>query len=55
MTIGSIEELDGVLTIIDTGEEDWSTTFRCNCCGQIWLEYYETHGHCEVPFVRKIP
>jgi len=52
--VSEIPELANRLQEEETDFKRWATKFRCKTCGQLWEERYESHGHANVPTVRKL-
>jgi len=52
--VKDIPELANSAAEINSDLRSWVTDFRCNICGQIWQERYESHGHSDIPSVTKL-
>ena len=53
VSVKDIPELSCKLQVEDRDYRTWITTFRCQLCGQQWIEKYVATGHGEVPVVFK--
>lgn len=34
--------------------QEWVTIYKCQCCGELWKEFYIQGGHGEVPCLLKL-
>ncbi|MFA6174068.1 MAG: hypothetical protein WC334_10585 [Kiritimatiellales bacterium] len=52
--VSEITELKDKLIEIDANSMTWTTTFKCQKCGQKWAEKFVQRGHGEIPEVYKV-